>query len=59
VSAEENTAQVRRAVEEVWNQQGLALFDELFAAALANRGLPPGTPPTREAIQNTMCRREP
>src|SRR5262249_40974418 len=44
MSTTENTAVVRRIMEEVWNRGNLALIDKLFAPDFVRHLLPDGAP---------------
>lgn len=52
MSTEQNKQLVRRLVEEVINQQRLAVIEELFAPEFVeHEQLPPGIPPGREGVK--------
>jgi steroid delta-isomerase-like uncharacterized protein len=51
MSTEENKALVRRQVDEMWNQENLAVADEVYATDVIVHGGLPGQPSGVEAIK--------
>jgi steroid delta-isomerase-like uncharacterized protein len=55
MSAENNTALVRRFYEDAWNKHNPAVVDEIYAADFVDRGPDmPGIPHTREGLKQFM-----
>src|SRR5919108_1822660 len=54
MSAEQNTALLRRIVDEAFNQRKIDLFDELVADDFVGHHFPPGLPPGREGLKSFM-----
>lgn len=55
MSAEQNKANYRRFMEEVWNRNNLAVVDEIASPDLVVHYLPPGTPPGGETIKQSLA----
>jgi len=54
ISIEQNTASVRRQVDEAWNKGNMAVLDELMAADLVFHDPPPGIAPDREGFKKIV-----
>jgi predicted ester cyclase len=57
MSIDGNKALVLGSIDEGWNRQSLAIFDELLDPDLVNHSAPAGLPPTREGIKQlaSLC----
>jgi predicted ester cyclase len=55
MSAEQNKANYRRFMEEVWNKGNLTVVDEIASPDLIVHYLPPGTPPGRETLKQSLA----
>ncbi len=55
MSTEQNKANYRRFIEEVWNKGNLAVIDEIASPDLIAHFLPPGTPPGGESMKQSVA----
>ncbi len=55
MSTEQNKANYRLFVEEVWNKGNLAVIDEIASPDLIVHFLPPGTPPGGESMKQSIA----
>ncbi len=55
MATEQNKANYRRFIQEVWNQGSLSVLDEIASPGLVLHFLPPGTPPGPESMKRHIA----